>query len=253
MYNIFTVLNEGYEKFGILFVSSIIDRLDLNNIGNIFIYDTGMSESTKNKISSFEKVTIVNSGIVTDSEDNLHSQTWQKNVYSKAKLLKHCVENQDSFLPTVMVDVDSIFVQEFFDLIDITKDVVLCRRSTRGRDPGHQATSTHIGSFFSINSNSSRALSFLDYWISKIEEMPERDPKSGAYTPKESPALSCAYKDLENKLPMGDLPEPVVANIELIPPPEARIYHLKSDYKYLTIPSRVSQPRAIYYAQRYFA
>ena len=82
--------------------------------------------------------------------------------------------------------------------------------------------------------------------------MPERDPVSGAYTPKESPALSLAYNDLKNKMVLGELPEPKVANIEMMPPLEARIYHLKSDYKFLTIKSRVNQPRAAYYAARYF-
>lgn len=251
-YNIFTVLNEGYEKFGLLFVSSIIDRLDLENIGNIFLYDTGLNSNTKQKLQNFEKVKIVNSGIVTGTEDELHGETWQKNVYSKAKLLKHCIQNQENFLPTVMVDVDSIFIQEFFDIIDTDATAVLCRRSSRGRGKNHQATSTHIGSFFSINNRDEPALKFLDNWISKIEKASDKDPKTGAYIPKESPALSRAYAELKEEIKLSDLPEPIIANIELSPPHEARIYHLKSDYPYLTVEARVQQQRAAYYARRYF-
>ena len=95
-------------------------------------------------------------------ENKIHGEVWQQNVYSKARFLKHCVQNQKDFLPTVMVDVDSIFVQEFFDLIDLTTVATLCKRSPRGRDPGHQATSSHIGSFFSINQRTEEVMKFMD-------------------------------------------------------------------------------------------
>ena len=250
-YNIFTVLNEGYEKFGILFVSSIIDKLDLDLIDNIFVYDTGLTTETKNKLKIFEKVKIVDSGLDSGNDTSVHSVTWQKNVYSKAKLLKHCVENQEIFYPTVMVDVDCIFIREFFDLVDVTKDAILCKRSMRGRVQGHQATSSHIGSFFSINKRTPETMKFLDLWISNIDKVSEKG-ENGSYTPKESPALSLAYDELNSDMNLGELPEPIIANIEITPPHDARIYHLKSDFRFLTIESRVNQPRAIQYSERYF-
>jgi len=250
-YNIFTVLNEGYEKFGILFVSSIIDRLDLDNIGSIFVYDTGLSDNTKQKLQIFDKVKIVDSGIETSSDTRVHGLTWQKNVYSKAKLLKHCVENQEEFLPTVMVDVDCIFVQEFFELLNLDEEVTLCKRSLRGRNVGHQATSSHIGSFFSVNKRTAASLDFLSCWIENIDKVSSKG-ESGTYTPKESPALSLTYDQKKDSMNLGDLPEPVVASVELIPPLNARIYHLKSDYRFLTIEARVNQPRAEQFSTRYF-
>ncbi len=250
-YNIFTVLNEGYEKFGILFVSSIIDRLDLDLIGSIFLYDTGLSEKTKQKLQGFEKVVIVNSGMVTEATDVLHSETWEKNVYSKAKFLKHCVQNQESFLPTVMVDADCIFVKEFFHLIDTDNDITACKRSQRGRGENHQATSTHIGSFFSVNRLNDATFKFLDTWIAKIDEVSDIG-HMGTYTPKESPALSVAYNELTDEVKVSDLPEPVVANIEYLTPDEACILHLKSDFRFKTVDSRVNQSRSAYYAERYF-
>lgn len=250
-YNIFTVLNEGYEKFGLMFVSSIIDRLDLDLIGSIFLYDTGLSDVTKSKLLGFDKVVIVESGIVTDDTDVLHSETWEKNVYSKAKLLKHCVQNQENFLPTIMVDADCIFIKEFFDLIDTTKDITACKRSHRGRGENHQATSSHIGSFFSVNRRTEQAFTFLDTWIKKIDEV-SNIGHMGTYTPKESPALSVAYEELSESVKVSDLPEPVVANIEHLTPDEACILHLKSDFRFKTVESRVNQSRSRYYAKRYF-
>lgn len=250
-YNIFTVLNEGYAPFGIMFTHSILDVLDIDKIGNIYVYDTGLSDDSKTRIKVSKKVKIVDSGIITKSDGSVHDESWQKNVYSKARLLKHCILSQENFLPTVMVDADSIFVEEFFHLIDTSSVATLCKRSMRGRVPGHQATSSHIGSFFSANKNNQEVFDFLDYWIESISKMPERDSISGAYTPKESPALSHAYDVHKDKIKLTDLPEPVVANIELSAPPDAKIYHLKSDFRYLTVEKRVTQPRAEFYARRY--
>jgi len=252
-YNIFTVLNEGYERFGLIFLSSIIDNIDLKRIENIFVYDTGLSEKTIQKYSVFDKVKIVSSGIQTDSDTSVHGETWQKNVYSKAKLLKHCVENQKDFLPTVMVDADSIFIKEFFQLLDLKSDMVLCKRSSRGRAKGHVSTSSHIGSFFSINKKTEETMKFLDSWIKKIEIAPDKHPLTGEYLAKESPSLSSTYSEFKDQLELSELLEPVISNIEIFPPKDAVIYHLKSDAGYMTVEERTRQPRARYYTQRYLA
>tara|TARA_B100000886_G_scaffold260597_1_gene185473 strand:- start:3782 stop:4582 length:801 start_codon:yes stop_codon:yes gene_type:complete len=263
-YNIFTVLNEAYEKFGILFVSSAIDRLNLDKIENIFIYDTGLTEKTISKLKLFEKVKIIESGLsVPKSEGKLHDAAWQKIVYSKANLLKHCVESQDNFLPTAMIDIDSIFVQEFYDLIDVKSDLTLCRRSTRGRGHNHQAKSSHIGSFFSVNQRNEKTINFLENWVSQIEKTAgvattiikdeQGNPEEKyMFQPKESPALSHVYQELKEELKISEIAEPIISNIEPLPPREARIYHLKSDAQWPTIESRVFQPRASFYSKRYF-
>ena len=252
-YNIFTVLNEGYEMFGILFLSSIIDSLDLEHIENIFVYDTGLSEETKEKYELFAKVSVISSGIVTGSDTEVHGQTWQENVYSKAKLLKHCVESQEDFYPTVMVDADSIFIKEFFHLINLDNQITLCKRSPRGRAKGHISTSSHIGSFFSINEKSDQTMKFLNSWIEKIEKASDRHPLTGAYMAKESPSLSATYEEFKGEMRIEDLPEPTISNIEMLPPREAVIYHLKSDAGYMTVETRTFQPRARYYTRRYLA
>ena len=252
-YNIFTVLNEGYERFGILFLSSIIDRLDLEKIDNIFVYDTGLSKETKKKFSLFQKVKIIDSGLETDSDTKVHGKTWQKNVYSKAKLLKRCVIDQKQFYPTIMIDADSIFVNEFYNLIDLEKDLVLCKRSMRGRANNHISNSSHIGSFFSFNKRNEKTLKFLDNWVAKIENSINIDSNTGQYIAKESPALSQTYEELKDEIIIGELPEPVISNIETFPPKDAVIYHLKSDAGLMTVDERTSQPKARYYTLRYLA
>ena len=62
-YNIFTVANEGYSKFLKLFINSIFDKVDLQNIEQIVVADTGLSEKTKSHILQFPKVEIMSTDI----------------------------------------------------------------------------------------------------------------------------------------------------------------------------------------------
>ena len=250
-YNIFTVLNDGYFKFGKVFVHSIIDRLDLDLIDNIFIYDTGLSKESRSELQICEKVQIVSTGIET-KHVKIHDKDWEDNVYSKARLLRHCIDNQENFLPTAMIDCDSIFIDEFHDVWDMNSyDIVACLRSSRGRSSDHISTSTHIGSFFAVN-NREAAQAFLDFWISEISNIASWDQK-GNYVAKESPALSNAIELYRDSLRIGDLQEYIISNIEKTIPSEAKILHLKSDFGLETVDLRLSQPRAAFYTQRYLA
>jgi len=247
-YNIFTVLNEGYADFGRMFVYSIFDSLDLNLINNVFLYDTGLEESTKKDLQFCDKIKIVDTGLKT-KYSKIHDKDWEDNVYSKARLLRHCINNQENFLPTAMIDCDSIFVREFQDVWNKDHDMVACRRSPRGRAPGHISNSSHIGSFFAVN-NRQNSLKFLDSWVLEISNINPKDQNNN-YIARESPALSNTIDLYKNDLDIGEISEHVIANIETSPPKEARIFHLKSDYGLTTIESRISQPRSKYYARRY--
>ena len=175
-YNIFTVLNEGYADFGRLFVYSIFDRLNTEMIENIFLYDTGLEESTKRELQICEKVKIVDTGLKT-KYSKIHDKDWEDNVYSKARLLRHCINEQECFLPTAMIDCDSIIVQEFYDIWSKECDIIACRRSPHGRAPGHISNSSHIGSFFAVK-NKENSLNFLDDWVSQISKVPKQDKEN---------------------------------------------------------------------------
>jgi len=246
-YNIFTVLNEGYASFGKLLVSSIFDKIDMDKLGEIIICDTGISEETRKYLSLFPKTKIVPAGFKTE-HSRIHDDDWKKTVYSKAKLLLRTIENYDEFVPTVMIDCDCIVVEDFSDILGGDFDVAPCLRNQAGRKVGHQATSTHIGSFFFAATD--KSVPFIRAWISEIPKITATGA-DGKRTPQESPALSNICERMKTEINIFNICEREIANIEHYPPETAKVYHLKSDFLYLTVEKRISQPRANYYTGRY--
>ena len=66
-YNIITVLNEDYMSFGILFISSFFDNVNLDNINKIYIFDTGLMPKSIEYLNLFPKVNFV----ATNKKQNL--------------------------------------------------------------------------------------------------------------------------------------------------------------------------------------
>ena len=68
---------------------------------------------------------------------------------------------------------------------------------------------------------------------------------------KESPALSDTIEKYANKILIRDIDERIIANIEHKPYVEARILHLKSDAGMMTVDTRIRQPRALPWYNKY--
>jgi len=169
MYNIFTTLNSGYYKFGQIFINSLYENLNLNKINKIYIADTGLDPDHKKYFLSFDKVKIVDTNTFT-KDTSLWSKDWLDNVSSKTKTLKQICISED--FPTIMVDVDCMFVKDFFHLIDLNYDMQICYREN--------SNISYLGSFVSVNNKN--AIPFIEKWIEMINNWKG--------TPKESPALS---------------------------------------------------------------
>ena len=234
-YNIITVLNEDYMGFGILFFNSLFDNVDLENINNIYIFDTGLQPKSKEYLNFFPKVNFVETDKKTKFK-KMHDKDWQENVYSKTEYLLATIKKDN--LPTIMIDSDCIFVYDFMDLIDKNKDFVATRRNRSG-------FSNHIGSFFVIN-NVDKAQEFLQDWIEEI--------KKGNEKHKESPALSRVINT--GKYNVGELKEEIISyfgrhTVDDVPD-NVRIIHMKSDAGLETIDKRMRQPHVFKYVQRYF-
>jgi len=232
-----------------MLISSVFDKVNLSKINKIIVADTGLSKHTKDYILCFPKVEIMETNLSTEYSQ-IHDFNWKANVYSKAKFLLKSIELEKKFIPTIMIDVDCVVVEDFIDEIDKTDDVIACLRNQAGRTPGHQATSTHIGSFFVANTE--KCLPFLKEWIEEIPKITTIGP-DGKRIPQESPALSNTCFKYKNEINIYNIDERVVANIELNPPKFAKIYHLKSDWLFLTIEKRINQPRVAFYKNRYLS
>jgi len=231
-YNILTVVNEGYAEFGKLFLTSLFENVDLVNVENILVYDTGLSQETKEFYNSFPKVEIIETG-ADYSSAAIHDEGWKENTYSKTKYLLESLEKYA--LPTFMIDSDCIFTAAFEELVEWDTDMIACRRNRRG-------FSQHIGSFFgAINVENSKK--FLLKWIENVKTLQETTDMKHC----ESPALSKTIT--EGSFKIQELPEQVVSAIW--PDQTSLILHLKSDHYATTVEQRLSLPHAAPYRKAY--
>lgn len=231
-YNILTVINEGYADFGKLFINSLFENIDLENVEHILIYDTGLSPETRSYLGWFPKVRIIETG-ANFASSGIHDQGWRDNTYSKTKYLLKVLEEYN--LPTLMIDSDCIFVSTFESILDTTADVLACSRAREG-------FSRHIGSFFgAIDVEKSKE--FLEKWIVNVAHLQSTTDLKHC----ESPALSKTISEEDYKV--QELPEQVISAV--FPDASSRIYHLKSDYYATTVEQRLALPHAAPFVERY--
>ena len=57
-YNIVTTLNNDYMPFGILFINSLFDNIDLDSINKVYVFDTGLQENDIRYLELFPKVQV---------------------------------------------------------------------------------------------------------------------------------------------------------------------------------------------------
>ena len=232
-YNILTVVNEGYAPFIKVFVNSLFEYHDLQNVETVYIFDTGLENGTKKYLLDFPKVKVVDSGINSQSNE-VHDEGWKKSTYSKTKFLLSVLE--DSNLPTIMIDADSIFWSSFEDLIDWESDFIATRRDRDG-------FSKYIGSFFgAINVEKSKQ--FIKLWIENIEflqtntDLKHCESPALAKTTEEHPEFIC--QEIEEELVSA-----------VFPTKKSLIFHLKSDHYAMTIAQRLNLPHAQPFSRRY--
>ena len=233
-YNILTVLNESYKPFGDLFITSLFENVDISQVNKTYIFDTGLADDTRAYLSLFPTVEIIDTEIDSQS-GQVHDQGWRDSTYSKTTFLLDTLIKDG--LPTVMIDSDSIFIQEFADLLQFDEsDIVVAARDREG-------FSRHIGSFFAANNASKSVLSFIRRWIENLENLRENTDMKHV----ESPALSKTVAEMSKELSILELPEDLVSCVlpqKCSDKANIRICHLKSDYYAKTIPERIMLPWA---------
>ena len=186
-YNVMVVLNSSYFNFGKVFINSFHDKVNLKNVDNIFIVDTGLTGDNKKYFSKFDKVYIHNSGLTTDYDDGgSWGNGWQQNVGCKTIVFKSILEQTK--IPLIMIDGDCLFVKDFSELIDDNYDIQSCRR---------ESSVPYLASFV-VAQNNSKSIKCMDEWIRLINEKP-------LDVPRESPSLGEAVNLLKDKINIGDI------------------------------------------------
>lgn len=184
-YNIYTVLNSEYIKFGKIFLRSLFNTHNINNINNIFILDTGINDNHKRSIKTeFNKIKFINldDGIIERESD----ANWTNVVCSKTYYLRKLIEDNKDICPIVMIDIDCLFLKDIEPLIDLDFDFQVCLRPVSDKPL--------LASFLSFN-NRLEAVLLLDKWIEKIKDI--NKPW------KETQALNNIFKGKGNKFKFG--------------------------------------------------
>jgi len=195
-YSIYTVLNDAYWKFGQIFIKSLYDKIDINNINKIYISDTGLGQSKIELLKSYDKVEIIDSKIVTNFNGGSWSDEWHEVVSSKTLILKKILSETDD--PVVMIDADCLFYKDISPLINMEYDIQVCKRNNHV---------PWLGSYVSIN-NPKKGIEFINKWRQNIYDDVRYDD-DGHLMARESPALGKTVN--ETTLNIGGIEEHIVS------------------------------------------
>ncbi len=235
-----TVSNGSYFKFMKIWIKSLYDKVNLENIQNIYIIDTGLEEQHREYLSFFKKVKIIETEIKSKFTE-LHGKGWQESNYSKLPVIRRVLKKEE--IPTYFIDVDCLFIQDFYRLLDFSKDFVICDTSDR-----LEACSTRfIGSFYGFNNL--KCLDFIDEWYNTILNSDKIKQKW-----RESPALTICYSKNKNDYSFQILDEGNISSSMYSPPEKEKfIMHMKSEgaYGYGTQEERLRMPHVIGKLSRY--
>lgn len=241
MINIVTVSNSSYFTFLKCWSYSLIDKINLDNIANVYVIDTGLTEEQRLFVNRFPKFSVWDTDI-NSSFCTLHGKGWQDSNYSKLPNIKKILTNDA--LPTYFVDVDSIFVADFYSLLDFSKDIAVCNTSCRKL----YCNSKLIGSFYGFN-NVDKSLDFIDIWYNTIKTS---NRIKTAW--RESPSLSLVFEENNLNLTFQELKESNISHNMFSDTSEEKfIIHLKSEggLGFKTQSERLKMPHAKGIIERY--
>jgi len=182
-YNVYSVMNSAYYKFGTILINSIKKNCDLNNIEKIYILSTGMSDSQLIEIDKLVpgKLVIIKARqdgkiLDTSSFGGVWGREWHLNICIKTPGLHKILFETKT--PTVMIDADCMVVKDIHDLLLEGGDIQVCFR------PLHRVP--YLASYFAAL-DVEKSIIFIRRWMSAIEDAYNNNKNN---SPKESPALS---------------------------------------------------------------
>ncbi len=227
-YSIYTILNSVYMKyFGKIFINSLYDKVDVDNIENIFIGDTGLNKSDKKYLQKFDKVKILDTTISdTGGSYATWDSNWHNSVTQKTKIFRKLIETEN--LPLIMLDADMLFLEDISSLIDTKYDIQVCFRNHERREKKHPMD--YLACYVCVNNK--KPLEFMDTWINMIDTENTVNINGNLIKAKETPCLCKVvelFKNTNNPLKIGDVDEDIVSVYDApdILPEISRIIHFK--------------------------
>ena len=201
-YNILLLANDTYFKLLHVCVKSINAVCNMEKIDKIYIAELGLCAEYQQTLKAISnKIEILTTNTNAGHSRELYSKDWIDAVSQKTAILRMLINNNCT--PVIMLDSDTIIMEDFSSCIDFTYDIQVCKRaSPLLRKDG--VTLEYIASFFVANNI--RAEAFVDAWINRLAQ--RIDLKLPP--PHETPAL---VETLQNntELNIGALDENVVS------------------------------------------
>ena len=201
-YNILLLANSIYFKLLRICVKSICAACDTRKIGKIFIADLGLHNEQQEILKKMsDKIQIINTSANTGNSKKLYSKDWIDAVSQKTAILNMLINNGHT--PVVMLDSDTIVIEDFSACIDLNYDIQVCKRaSPLLRKDGFLLE--YIASFFVANN--SKAEIFVTAWINRLAQRID----SKLPPPHETPAMIETLRS-SNALNIGILDENIVS------------------------------------------
>ena len=201
VYSILLLANDTYFKLLHICIKSICSVCDMEKVDRLYIADLGLrNEYIETLKKTSEKIEIINTNTNTGNSKELYSKDWIDAVSQKTAVLCMLVENNRT--PVIMLDSDTIVVEDFSGVIDMNYDIQVCKRaSPRLRPDGFNLD--YIASFFIANNINAKP--FITAWINRLTQR----INSNLLPPHETPAMIETLQN--NSVKIGVLDENAVS------------------------------------------
>jgi len=214
-YSIISVVNKQYRKFAYVFIKSALEKLTLDKVHEICILDTGLSEHDRTQLSSLHsKVKLIKHGDEISS-DTAWDKGWQDNVLHKTKFAYDYIK--ENKIPTCMIDIDSMFINDISDIMEHDGEIILCDRSDKWS--GMPFIASFVG-FLNVN----QSLNFINEWRNTMNVTTE-------FQTKETPALNTMARTNTKYDLLGASHTIVGLYSNNLLNDQARILHFKGDVR----------------------
>jgi len=193
----------------------------MDKIDKIFIADLGLQNEHLGFLNTIcDKIEIFDAKVKIGNSKKVFSSEWIDSVSQKTVILRTLIESNR--VPIIMLDSDTVIIEDFSKVIETKYDIQICKRSTPMLRKDNFVLE-HIASFFIANS--SNATIFLSDWINRLEER----IKLNLMPPHETPAMiETLQNNTNNNLNIGFLDENVVSCENNYIKDVTKIIHAKS-------------------------
>jgi len=217
-YNLLLVANDIYFKLLRICIKSICAVCDMEKIEKIYIADLGLRNKYQETIKSIsDKIEIINANTNTGNSREIYSKSWIDSVSQKTAILNMLIKTGHT--PVIMLDSDTLTIEDFSDTIDADYDIQVCKRAKPLLRPDGLLVE-YIASFVAINNAKGEA--FVSAWINRLGQRISQK----MIPPHETPAMVETLQQ-NKELNIGILEDKIVSCENDYFPGITKIIHAK--------------------------